>query len=160
MKQDRFLLGILIGIATLVAAAILVFLLRPDTLEYGAEDTPEGVVRNYVIAIHRADYERAYTYLADAEYKPTIDTFSEPFMLNFVDPASSGVEVLDAKISTQSASVELSILYNNNDPFSGGYRNTDFASLVLQDGQWKLKLMPYPFWYYDWYQEPYEPDKP
>ena len=156
MKQDRFLLGILIGILVLVAAAILVFLLRPENLEYGEESTPEGVVRNYIVAIHRADYDRAYTYLYEAEYKPSAETFSEPFLLNYVTPASTGVEVLGSKASGQTASVQLNILHNNNDPFSSGYRSTELALLVLQNGQWKLKEVPYPFWYYDWYQEPYE----
>ena len=160
MKQDRFLLGILIGIAVLVLLALVVFFLRPDGLQYGPDDTPEGVVHNFVVAIHLQDYQKAYDYLAEDDNKPTIEQFSQPFQLNFIAPAEAGIEILDASTSGQSASVQVSIIYNARDPFAGSYRSSDQVMLVLQSGQWKIKQMPYPFWYYDWYQEPYEEFKP
>ena len=30
-------------------------------------------------------------------------------------------------------------------------------SLVDQNGKWKLNSMPYNFWNYNWYQEPFKP---
>lgn len=160
MKQDRFLLGILIGIAILVLLALLVFFLRPDGLEYGPDDTPEGVTRNFIVAVQLQDYQKAYGYLAEDDDKPSLDQFIEPFQLNYINPADSGVEIIDANISGNRASVQVSIIYNARDPFAGSYRNSDQAALVLQSGQWKIRQMPYPFWYYDWYQEPYDPFKP
>lgn len=160
MKQDRFLLGILIGIAVLVLLSLVVFFARPSGLEYGEESTPEGVVRNFIVAIHKEDYEKAYAYLAEDEHKPTFEAFSQPLMLAYIDPASNGVEVLTSQTSADRATVKMSIYYNSSDPFSGGYSNTDQASLLRQDGQWKIRQMPYPFWYYDWYEEPYEQPKP
>jgi len=159
MKQDRFLLGILAGIAVLVLVALVVFFARPDNLEYGEETNPEGIARNYIVALHLRDYEKAYTYLAEGENKPTLEEFTQPFLLNHVSPGNAGVEVLESQISGDGASVQLSVLYNPGDPFSGSYRNNEYASLVRQDGQWKIKEMPYTFWYYDWYQEPYEEEK-
>ena len=55
MKQDRFLIGILIGIVILVVAALTVFFTRKDNLIYVTEETPEGVVQNYVVALHKRD---------------------------------------------------------------------------------------------------------
>ena len=49
MKQDRFLTGILIGIGVLIIAALAVFFTRKDSQTYVADDTPEGVVHNYVL---------------------------------------------------------------------------------------------------------------
>lgn len=160
MKQDRFLLGILVGIAALVLLSLVVFFVRPAELEYGEENTPEGVVRNYIVALHLKDYERAYSYLAEDPRKPTYDAFIEPFMLNYFNPTDNGVEILEAQISADKASVEMSLIYNTSDPFGGGYRNNDSALLVRQNNQWKIKQMPHPFWYYDWYQEPYQDFKP
>ncbi len=156
MKQDRFLLGILAGIAILVIIALAAFFVRPDGLEYGEETTPEGVVLNYIVAIHLKDYEKAYSYLAEGEYKPTQDDFSQAFLLNYVNPTRAGIEVLESTISGDKASVQIGVLNNASDPFSGGYRSNDFASLELQAGQWKINQAPYPFWYYDWYQESYK----
>ncbi len=154
MKQDKFLSGILIGIAALVLLALIVFFLRRDGPQYGAEDTPEGVVRNYIVAVRKEEYERAYSYLADLPNKPSLAEFRQEFKNGNLYPQSSGVDVLSASISGDSAYVELSIAYSSSDPFSSGGRGQDNAELLLQNGQWKLSRMANPFWFYSWYQKP------
>jgi len=154
MKQDRFLTGILIGIGVLVVVALAVFFTRKDTQTYISEDTPEGVVHNYVLAILNKDYEKAYGYLADLKNKPNYDEFRRPFLNGYVRPEDTAVDVGVSEISGDEASVEVSQIYNSGDPFSSGYRDTQRAILVRQNGAWKLSNMPaYNFWYYDWYQE-------
>ena len=64
MKQDRFLIAILAGIGLLVVAAFVLFFVRQSNLNYVSDDTPEGVVQNFVLALHKGDYEKAYAYLA------------------------------------------------------------------------------------------------
>lgn len=154
MKQDRFLTGILIGIGVLVVVALAVFFNRKDTQTYILEDTPEGVVHNYVLAILNKDYEKAYGYLADLKNKPTYEEFRRPFLNGYIRPEDTAVDVGISEISGDEASVEVSQIYNSGDPFSSGYRDTQRAILVRQNGAWKLSNMPaYNFWYYDWYQE-------
>jgi hypothetical protein len=153
MKQDRFLTGILIGIAVLIVVALAVFFSRKDgNLNYIANDTPEGVVQNYVVALHKRDFDKAYGYLADLENKPTQEQFHQSFLNHNVDPANAGVEIGETEIMGESASVSLGVVYGQSDPFSNGYRNTDYAQLVRKNGAWKIKQMPYSFWAYDWYQ--------
>jgi hypothetical protein len=153
MKQDRFLTGILIGIAVLIVVALAVFFSRKDgNLNYIADDTPEGVVQNYVVALHKRDFDKAYGYLADLENKPTQEQFHQSFLNHNVDPANAGVEIGETEIMGESASVSLGVVYGQSDPFSNGYRNTDYAQLVRKNGAWKIKQMPYSFWAYDWYQ--------
>ena len=77
MKQDRFLTGILIGIGLLVVVALAVFFTRQDTQTYVSDETPEGVVHNYVVAVLNKEYEKAYGYLADLDNKPTYEEFHE-----------------------------------------------------------------------------------
>ena len=160
MKQDRFLIGILIGIAALVVLSLALFFTRKDSETYVADDTPEGVVHNYVVAVHKRDFEKAYSYLAEKDYKPTYEQFRQAFITNMVFPDNVGVEIGDADISGSEAVVALSTIYNSSDPFSGGYRNNEAALLILQNGQWKLEQLPYNFWAYDWYQPVYVPEKP
>lgn len=153
MKQDRFLLGILIGIGVLVALALALFFTRKDnTLTYGAEDTPEGVVHNYVVAVFQRDYDRAYGYLAEKKDKPTLEQFREAFLQNYVNPNNTGVDIGEAEISGDQAFVTVYIQYGSSDPFSSGYRNEERAVLVNQNGDWKIEQMPGNFWYWDWYQ--------
>jgi hypothetical protein len=154
MKQDRFLTGILIGIAVLVVIALAVFFLRKDTQSYVSEDTPEGVVHNYVLAVLNNDYQKAYGYLADLENKPTYEQFRDAFIKGTVSPNNSAVDVGKSEINNDTASVEVALIYNPSDPFSTGGRDIQRALLVRQDGAWKLSSMPgYYFWDYSWYQK-------
>ena len=153
MKQDKFLTGILIGIAVLVVLALVVFFLRKDGLQYGAEDTPEGVVRNYVIALYKGEYDRAYTYLANLPNKPAVEKFRQDIGNGSVNLAAAGIEILKTDISGETAYVSVAMVYGSSDPFSGGYSgNTTTALLVKQSDGWKIKEMPSPYWGYDWYQ--------
>lgn len=155
MKQDRFLTGILIGIGVLIITALAVFFIRKDEQIYIADDTPEGVVHNYVLAVLNKDYEKAYQYLADLEHKPSYELFRTSFITGGLYPSNSAVDVGVSEISGEDAYVEVAMIYNPSDPFSSGYRDVQRAILVRQNGVWKLSSMPaYNFWDYSWYQEP------
>jgi len=155
MKQDRFLTGILVGIGLLVVVALAVFFSRRDMQTYISEDAPEGVVHNYVLAVLDKDYEKAYGYLAELEYKPTYEEFRRAFLNGEVNPDNQAVDIGASDIEDDIATVELELIYNSSDPFSTGYRNMMTADLVRQGGAWKLTLMPqYNFWGYNWYVEP------
>jgi hypothetical protein len=160
MKQDRFLTGILIGIAVLIVLALVLFFVRKNNETYVADTTPEGVVQNYIVAIHKGDYEKAYSYLADKEYKPTLDQFQRDFLSGNIYEQDAGIEIGSTRITGNDAYVDTVILINPGDPFSSEFRNTETAALVKQGEDWKLVQMPYAFWLYDWYQPAYQPTKP
>jgi hypothetical protein len=154
MKQDRFLTGILIGIGLLVIVALAVFFTRKDTQTYISDETPEGVVHNYVVAVLNKEYEKAYGYLADLDNKPTYEEFHNSFLTGMVNPNSSGVDIGQPDITGDDATVEVTLVHNSRDPFSTGYRDTQRAILVKQNGAWKISSMPqYNFFDYNWYQE-------
>lgn len=155
MKQDRFLIGILAGVGVLILLALVLFFTRKeDGKEYRAENSPDAVVYNYVLAITNDDYKKAYSYLAEKDYKPTYEQFRQSFFNGNIYSENVGVDVGAAKIDGNDALVDLNLVYSPNDPFSGGYTNTDRAQLVRQNGEWKITYMPYNFWAYDWYQKP------
>lgn len=155
MKQDRFLTGILVGIAVLVVIALVVFFLRQNSQSYISEASPEGVVHNYVLAVLQGDYKKAYDYLADLDHKPTYEQFKEAFLSGGINPNNAAIDIGAAEISEETASVEVALVYSPSDPFSSGYRNVQRALLVKQGGTWKISSMPgYYLWDYNWYQEP------
>lgn len=156
MKQDRFLTGILIGIVVLVAVALAVFFARQDTQTYQPEDTPEGVVHNYLLAALNKDYEKAYGYLADLDYKPSYEDFRRAFLSGSLNPNDTTVEVGASEISGEDAVVEVAWIYGVSDPFSTNvYRNMGKAILIRQNGAWKISNLPlYNYWDYGWYTEP------
>ena len=154
MKQDRFLTGILIGIGVLVVLALVIFFARKDTQTYVADETPEGAVHNYVVAVLNKDYEKAYGYLADLEHKPTLEQFRDSFLKGMVNPDNYAVDIGQSDVIGDNATVEVALIYNSSDPFSTGYRDTSQrAILIKQNGLWKISSMPYNFWDYSWYQE-------
>ena len=154
MKQDRFLTGILVGIAVLVVIALVVFFLRQNSQSYVSEESPEGVVHNYVLAVLNDDYERAYDYLADLDNKPTFEQFRDAFITGVVNPNNAAVDIGNSEISDETASVEVALIYNPSDLFSTGYREVQRAILVRQGSAWKLSSMPgYYFWDYNWYPQ-------
>ena len=155
MKQDRFLTGILVGIGLLVVVALAVFFTRKDSQTYIPDNTPDGVVHNYVVALLKKDYEKAYGYLAELDYKPTYDNFRKSFLNGTVNPNNGAVDIGTAEITNDEASVEVTMINNPSDPFSTGYRDTQRAILAKQNGSWKISSMPiYYFWDYSWYQAP------
>ncbi len=157
MKNDRFLMGILAGIGALIVIALVLFFARQDTKEYKTDATPSSVVYNYVLAVTNKDYEKAYTYLADLDKKPTYEEFRQSFLNGIIYTDNVGVDVGEAEIDGDIASVEVNMIYSSTDPFSSSYRNVDRATLIRQDGEWRISTMPYNFWDYNWYQEPFKP---
>ena len=161
MKQDRFLMGILIFIGLLVSAALALFFIRQDTQVYGAEDSPEGVIRNYTLALQKQDFQRAYDYLADKDNRPTYEAFRRAFLTNQLNVSSNALQVGSVQyLNGGEATVSVTVLYAGGGPFTQNSSSIDTASLVKVDGAWKLNYMPYPFWSYDWYQPIPQPVKP
>ncbi len=155
MKQDRFLLGILIFIGVLVVAALALFFLRQDSQVYVADDSPDNIVRNFALALQKQDYQRAYSYLEDAPARPTYDAFRRAFLTNQLNVANNALQVGSIQyVTSTEATVSISILYPGNGPFNQGYSSSDVANLVQQGGAWKLSYMPYPYWSFDWFQPP------
>lgn len=158
MKQDRFLIGIIAGIALVAALALILFFVRQDDgSTYPPDDTPEGVVAAYVMALQNEDWDRAYAYLAEAENKPDLARFRQAVFTEMPNLPNAGVEIRSTQIDGDRATVNLVVANIGGGLFADIYRNPGVAVLERQDGQWKLLEMAYPFWSYGWYQP--EPTK-
>jgi hypothetical protein len=153
MKTDKFLIGIIAGIFLLVIVAIVVVLMRGKTEQYITDDTPDGVVHNYFLAIQRQDYDKAYDYLSDElKSKPDLDDFITT-VDNFGNRAEASLKIGETTISNDRAQVEVAIsTYRSGGLFdSGSYTNWHTAHLrVAADGNWRLIEFPYPYWGYNW----------
>ncbi len=155
MKQDRFLTGILIGIGILIVLALVVFFVRQPSTAYVPDDTPEGVVQDYVQAALNKDYQKAYGYLADLNQKPDYDAFRQAFAVGRLNAGNTGLKIGSADITGDSATVDVTMVNASGDPFSSGFNDLGRAQLVLQNGAWKISSMPaYNLWDFSWYQVP------
>ena len=89
-KTDDRIFWALVGFAFALMAAALVFgALNVRRLHYETADTPEAALHNFVLAVNRGDYKRAYSLLADVPCKPPYDAFRNalgaPFTITDVE---------------------------------------------------------------------------
>ncbi len=152
MKEDRFLIGIIIAVALLVVTSLVVFFVQKDDLSYIPDKTPEGVVHNYILALQQGDFEKAYGYLAEKEDKPSYERFQQDIVANQTGMRDTGIQINDVSILKDTAQVELTVIENSGGPFLSEYRYTETALLVEEEGNWKLLQMPYFYWSWNWYQ--------
>jgi hypothetical protein len=155
MKQDRFLTAILIGVAVLVVAALALFFIRGTDQPYLEENEPGGVVLNYVLALQSGDYEKAYSYLAEAykdEPGPTFAEFRSYFLYDYNRFGNVSVSILSVDREADMVWVEVETIESGGGLFGGVYRYPDSAILILDNaGEWKLIRMPYQFWGWEWF---------
>jgi hypothetical protein len=154
MTNDKFLMGIIIGIVVLVVVAIVVVLSRGQET-YMADDRPAGVVHNYFLALQKQDYDQAYQYLSDElDNKPDLDRFITS-VDNFRNRSEASLEIGQSSVTNDRAQVDVAITtYSGGGLFdSGSYTSRYTAHLRLNDnGAWRLIEFPYPYWGYDWNQ--------
>lgn len=158
MKKDRFLLAILAAIGVLIAVALALFFLRRDSQDYVDANDPSSVVRNYVLAMQKGDFERAYALLAETDRLPDLLSFEVDTLTRKREIDRLTVLLGNTQQSERKAVVTVTVVYPSDSPFSSSWRDVSSA-LVVQDeqGNWKIVQMPYPFWQANWYLEKASP---
>ena len=152
MKNDKFLFGIIIGIIVLVAIALLAFFARQDNIpEYQSEAQPQGVVFNYLLALEKGEYDKAYAYLAEIPNKPSLTQFRHSLAVNKAQYGNA-INVTEQKIEGQTATVNVLTQVSGGGLFNEGYQNMEIATLEKVGGEWRIISMPYAYWSYEWNQ--------
>jgi len=161
---DKFLLAIAVGMVILVAALLISALLYFEPDQYRADDTPEGVVHNYLLALELKDYERAYSYLlADLPGRPaSVKQFAADIdeLIANVDHPPYGVNWYkdDVSLTVESARVrgdwsQVSVRGTRAQPgalFGDGNRSYIFyVSVRREEGAWKIEFAEW-YWSYCW----------
>lgn len=142
-SSDRFLLAIVAGTILLVIVAFIVVSRRPEP-EFQTEDSPEGVVHDYLLALQLGDYQRAYSLLSpEIVYPADIDEFydslrANPWEFTVSDNYAQVVETSEP-ISDNSVAVVVREIYNTNSLFAGDDYFDTFRMRVENDGDgWKV----------------------
>lgn len=145
-KTDRFLLGFVLG-ALLLVALVLVLAVRRPPPEYQPEDKPENVALNYLLALQRADYPRAYAALSPAlrHYPASAAEFAHLITINrWLLPGGKGgssiMRATDTRRVDESAFVTVreTVLVSQG-LFGGQQQTNDFQmELRLAEGKWHL----------------------
>lgn len=141
---DKFLLAIVIGAILLVVIVFIIALTKPKP-DYLPENTPEGVAHNYLFALEKGDYPRAYSYLSpnikgypedsdefikSIEDYPSLFKFDRNTSLQF-ESGFSGQETAIIKVK-ETTFTEGGIFGSSEDT-----RSFDM-NLDLENGEWKI----------------------
>jgi hypothetical protein len=146
MKSDKMLVWIVIVIAVLAAAAVLVYSFREE-VAYIDENTPEAVVHDFVLAIQREDYKKAYGFvLADIKYEEFLEysvnnTYQEYGII------IERSEILDKG----TAIVEYLVVVESQSLVDSSYSYPESTTLTIKEegGDWNISYMyPYLMDYY------------
>jgi hypothetical protein len=141
--SDKMLLAIVAGIILLIIVAFVVVSRRPQP-EYEAQDTPESVVNDYLLAIQLGNYARAYSLLSPSiAYPGNTNEFydslrEEPWRFTVSDNYSQVVESSEP-VSDNSVAVVVREIYSTNSLFAGDDFSEVFRMRVENEGSgWKL----------------------
>lgn len=147
-SHDRFLYGIIIAVILLVSASLLTAIFRSPDL-YKLDDSPENVAYNYILAMSRKDYEKAYSLISPKllGYPKDLIEFTngiegEYYLFNQLSDISS-IRVDSVHKYPTSASVDLSVtISNGNGIFDYGEYNSNVSvKLLLVDGTWRIRSL-------------------
>jgi hypothetical protein len=155
---DKILIGIVVGIVLLVVVALVVTLTRPEPT-YQTEDTPEGVVHNYLLALQKQEYSRAYGYIYPriSNYPASLQEFiadihdhSWTFRLDKdtnLSVISSTIRGIRASVSVRETSFRGGGLFE-----SGQSSFTFHVDLRLDGSEWKI-IDSSQYFLWDWIRD-------
>ena len=154
MKNDRFLISILIGIVVIILLALGLYFQRQAMPSYRGGSNPDDIIHDYALALAQGDYEKAYGYLAEGKLKPDFDTFRRSFLTNELNVSNSSLRTDPAKIVKEEALVPVTVLQAGGGLFGDIFRMEYTGILINQEGVWKIKDLPYPYMNWNWINPP------
>jgi hypothetical protein len=151
-RRWLIIFAIVIGILV-IATASLVLLTKGNEVALLPEDTPQGIVQRYLIAVQEKDFQKAYNYLS---FNPLekIQTYDDWLRMVIVVPQISNQPAWKATLGKtaqngDNAMVEVTIDTGTGGPFGDLPRSQqiDFQ-LSKIDGKWLITSPTYINWIY------------
>lgn len=140
-SSDRLLWGIVGGAVLLAIIAAVVVFMRTEP-EYRTGNDPDDVVFNYILALERGDYERAYSYLSPTlpGYPKNVQQLRTQIPPSQFSDDDVSYMVVDSKVNGDYATVLVreTIVYRTDLISVSQSTNTITMELVRTDTGWQL----------------------
>ena len=140
-------------VVLILATVLLVLLTQGNEADLLPEDTPQGVVQRYLIALQDRDYREAFDYLL---FDPSeeIDSYDDWVRIRGVPGISDGptwkATLGETIQNVDNATVQIIIdTLRPGGPFDNPVRSREMSfQLKRIDGQWLITSPTYIYWFY------------
>ena len=148
-SSSRLLLafGVAIGVLA-IASVVLVLTLPGEGVSLLPEDTPEGIVQRYLLALEDEDYLKAYSYLSSSvQVERSYERWSRPLVGGGERPgwkATLGKSEVRGNEATVMVVVDV---FRPRGPFEDPVRTSHRAfSLKKEEASWVITSPVNPWW--------------
>jgi hypothetical protein len=148
-SSHRWLLifGVAIGVLVIVAIVLVVIMPAPEA-RLLSEDTPEGIVQRYFLALEAKDYVTAYSYLSPPpSEKYPYEEWSGPLTSPGEKP-SFRVTLSKSAVKDNEATVDVTVdIFRPSGPFDNPVRTNYVTFFLKKEGTaWKI-TSPWDVWW-------------
>ncbi|HEX9897380.1 MAG TPA: hypothetical protein VGA85_06965 [Dehalococcoidales bacterium] len=152
-SSNRFLLGFGIAITILIIITITLVVTNRGIAPLLPEDTPQGTVQRFLLAIQEHDVQKAYSYLNVEEKtgKLTYDDWARSWADEIRSSQTAWKATLGNTVITgDSATVEVLIdVFQPGGPFEDPIYTNDYTyELKKINGSWFITERPWLYWLY------------
>jgi hypothetical protein len=150
-SSSRWLLafGATIGVLVIVAIVLVLTMPTPET-RLLPENTPEGIVQRYFLALKTGDYIKAYSYLIPPpSEKYPYQEWSGPFSSSGEKPEWQA-RVVKSAVSDSEATVDVVVdVFRPGGPFDNPVRTNQITFFLKKEGtSWKITSPTYVGWFF------------
>ena len=150
--SSRWLVAIAAVVAALILVSVVVALINPrGAAETLSEDTPEGVVQRFILALEDQDYSLAHGYLSDQlKGSCTVEHVRDDAQWFVEESTDRRVALLEKEdLSGGKMRVRVRVTEVNVSPPFGVNENSyqERYILVQEAGEWRFAELPWPI---DW----------
>lgn len=152
--SNRWLIVFIAGIAVLVVATVALVLSARSGISLLPENTPEGVVQRFLMAIQDNNYEKAYGYLsltddkgAKIAYDQWLATKPYPYRSS---PSSWKATLGKTMVTGERATVEVTVdVFRPSGPFGNAVQSQQVLFQLIRSGEsWLITSPSYLYWIY------------
>jgi hypothetical protein len=153
-SSSRFLIGFGIALAVVVVVAVALVLTTRGSVTLLPEDTPQGVVQRYLMAVQEKDYSKAYGFLRvdQNNTKLTYDEWLKQLPVPYPRSQQSSWKATLGHISETGSDATVEVIIDTFRP-GGPLANPVNSQLVIFQlkkvgNAWFITSPPYLYWIY------------
>jgi hypothetical protein len=143
-------LGIAVGVLVIVAIVLVLTMAKPGGASLLPENTPEGTVQRYFLALEAEDYVKAYSYLSPPPSdKLTYEEWRRRFVISEERPGWK-VTLGKSVVRDNEATVDVVVdVFRPSGPFDNPVSTQHVTFFLKKEGTiWKITSPTHVWWFF------------